>query len=125
MTGLAGKGAGYRNAVNSAKVFSSVNHYFISVDTLTLFPDTKLYDMARAGQFVPAGEKERLTELQVFIKNLQIRTHLFANSSSNLYPITAYLPKERDYAISEIQQVIDSFSEEEMLEYRNGLKKLG
>ena len=125
MTGLAGKGAGYRNAVNSAKVFSSVNPYFISVDALTLFPDTKLYDMAREGQFVPAGEKERLTELQVFIKNLQIRTHLFANSSSNFYPITAYLPKERDYAISEIQQVIDSFSEKEMISYRNSLKSLG
>lgn len=125
MTGLAGKGAGYRNAVNSAEVFSKLNPYFISVDSLTLFQDTKLYTMAHEGRFVPAGEKERLKELQVFVKNLQIRTHLFANSSSNFYPITAYLPKERDYAISEIQQVIDSFSEEEMLEYRNGLRGLG
>ena len=125
MTGLAGKDGGYRNAVNSAKVFSQLNPYFISVDALTLFPDTQMYAMAQNGKFIPAGEHERLQELQVFIRNLQIRTHLFANSSSNFYPITAYLPKEREYAVAEIQMVMDSFTEDEMLDYRNGLKSLG
>ena len=125
MTGLAGKGNGYRNALNSAKVFNQLNPYFISIDALTLFQDTRLYAMAQKEEFIPAGEHERLKELQVFVKSLQIRTHLFANSSSNFYPISAYLPKEREYVINEIQMVIDSFSEEEMLEYRNALKSLG
>lgn len=124
MTGLAGKGGGTRNAVNSAKLFSRLNPYFISVDALTLFPNTKLYDMAGAGSFIPAGEKERLQELQVFIRNLQIRTHLFANSSSNFYPLSVYLPKERESAISELQYVMDHHSEEEMAAYRAGLKSL-
>ena len=70
MTGLAGKGRGYWNAVNSARLFSRLNPYFISVDSLTLFPDTELYRMEREGKFTPAGEKERIEELQVFIKNL-------------------------------------------------------
>ncbi len=125
MTGLAGKGGGYKNAVNSAKLFSQLNPYFISVDSLTLFPDTELYRMEQEGMFIPAGEKERLQELQVFIRNLQIRTHLFANSSSNFYPVTAYLPKERDAVVSELQYVIDTVSEEEMAEYRRNLKSLG
>lgn len=125
MTGLAGKGGGYRNAVNSAKIFSQLNPYFISVDALTLFPDTRLYEMAQKGEFIPAGEHERLQELQIFVKNLQIRTHLFANSSSNFYPISAYLPREREYVVNEIQMVIDSFSEKEMVVYRNSLKSLG
>lgn len=46
MTGLAGKDGGIRNAVNSARLFSRLNPYFISVDSLTLFPDTGLYEMA-------------------------------------------------------------------------------
>lgn len=125
MTGLAGKGNGYRNAVNSAKVFSKVNPRFISVDSLTLFPDTELYQMAQEGKFIPAGEKERLEELQIFIKNLQIRTHLFADTKSNFYPVTAYLPKERDSIISELQYVIDTADETKMMEYRNSLKSLG
>lgn len=125
MTGLAGKGNGCRNAVNSARVFSKVNPRFISVDSLTLFPGTELYQMAQAGAFFPAGEKERLKELQIFIKNLQIRTHLFANSKSNFYPVTAYLPKERDSVISELQDVLDTTDETQMIEYRNCLKSLG
>ena len=111
--------------MNSAKLFSQLNPYFISVDSLTLFPDTELYHMEREGSFVPAGEKERLRELQVFIQNLQIRTHLFANSSSNFYPVAAYLPKERDSVVSELQLVCDTVSEEEMVEYRRSLKSLG
>ena len=124
MTGLAGKDGGYRNAVNSAKIFSQLNPFFISVDALTLFPNTRLYEMAQMGKFIPAGEHERLLELQFFIKNLQIRTHLFANSSSNFYPLSAYLPKERAYIINELQMVMDSFTEDEMKKYRNNLKSL-
>ncbi len=125
MTGLAGKENSYRNAVNSAKVFSKVNPRFISVDSLTLFPDTELYQMAQERKFIPAGEKERLEELQTFIKHLQIRTHLFANSVSNFYPTTAFLPKERDRIVSELQYIIDTVSEEEMWEYRRNLHTLG
>lgn len=81
--------------------------------------------MEQEGKFVPAGEKERLRELQVFIQNLQIRTHLFANSSSNFYPVTAYLPKERDSVVSQLQYIIDTVNEEEMAEYCGNLKSLG
>lgn len=124
MTGLGGRNAGYRNAINSARLFNRLNPYFISVDSLTLFPGTKLYAMEKEGSFLPAGEKERLEELQMFIKNLQIRTHLFADSKSNFYPLTAYLPRERNFIINELRQVMDTFNEEEMQRYRNSLKTL-
>ena len=96
MTGLAGKDGGYRNARNSAELFSQLNPYFASVDSLTLFPDTELYQMAQQGLFVPAEEKERIRELQMLINNLNIRTHLFANTVSNFTPVTAYLPYDRE-----------------------------
>lgn len=124
MTGLAGANNGYRNAVNSAKLFSRLNPYFISVDSLTLFPNTEFYKMAQKGIFKPAKETERLIELQTFIQNLHIKTHLLANSKSNFYPLTAYLPKEREALANEIQQIINTFSEEEMLQYRNSLTSL-
>lgn len=57
MTGLAGKGGGTRNAVNSARLFSRLNPYFISVDALTLFPNTKLYDMAGTAVLSQQGRK--------------------------------------------------------------------
>lgn len=124
MTGLAGKGNGQRNAVNSAKVFSQLNPYFISVDSLTLFPDTPLYQMAKQGKFTPADEKERMEEPQTLIGNLHIRTHLFANSVSNYFPFVARLPHEREKAIGELQDVLDGTEEDEMLKYRQGLRSL-
>ena len=125
MTGLAGKKNGHRNAINSAKIFNKLNPRFISIDSLTLFKDTELYKMSLKGEFFPASEKERLKELQIFIKHLQIRTHLFANSISNFYPMTAYLPRDREKVIHEIQTVIDTMREDEMQNYRKNLKSLG
>lgn len=125
MTGLAGKDGGYQNAGNSAELFSRLNPYFISVDSLTLFPDTELYQMAQQGLFVPAGEKERIRELQILINNLKIRTHLFANTVSNFAPVTAYLPYDREKVTSELQYVLDHTDEMEMQEYRRNLKSLG
>ena len=124
MTGLAGHGNSQRNALHSAEVFSQLNPYFISVDSLTLFPDTQLYQMAKRGEFVPADEKERLRELQTLIKNLHIRTHLFANSVSNYFPLVARLPYDREQAVESLQDVLDGENEEAMAEYRMGLKSL-
>ncbi len=47
---------------SSARLFSGLNPYFISVDALTLFADTKLYEMAQTGYFIAGGEKEKLRE---------------------------------------------------------------
>ena len=81
--------------------------------------------MTQQGSFTPAGEKERLQELQLFISRLQLRTHLLANTVSNFYPLTAYLPKDRERAIGELQSVIDTVPEQEMLAYRSSLHSLG
>ena len=125
MTGLAGKGGGYRNAVNSAALFSQLNPYFLSVDSLTLFADTALYQLAQQGLFVPAGEKERILELQLLISKLHIRTHLLANTVSNFAPVTAYLPYDRKKAINELQFILDHTAELAMQEYRKNLTSLG
>ena len=125
MTGLAGRGGGQRNAKNSAELFNQLNPYFLSVDSLTLFPGTKLYEQAMQGAFVPAEEKERLLELQTLIQNLRLKVHLFANTVSNFYPLTADLPREREKVLGEIRQIMETFSEEEMQEYRLQLKGLG
>ncbi len=125
MTGLAGHGNGLRNAARSAELFNRLHPYLLSVDSLTLFPGTELYRMARDGTFVPAGERERIEELQHLITRLELRTHLLANTSSNVHPFTAFLPKERDAALRELQTVLDTASEAQMSAYRQSLRSLG
>ena len=63
--------------------FSVSSIHILFPRILSLFPDTELYKMAKQGLFVPAEEKERIRELQLLINNLNIRTHLFANTVSN------------------------------------------
>lgn len=125
MTGLAGKDNGTRNAQNSARLFSQLNPYFISVDSLTLFPNTALDEMAQQGTFIPAAEKERIRELQTLIAHLNIRTHLLANTVSNFAPVTAYLPYKRHKVIDELQNILDTVEEADMQKYRKNLKSLG
>ncbi len=125
MTGLAGKGNGINNAINTAKIINQLNPYFISIDSLTLFPGTTLFDMEKKGQFIPTGEKERLVELQMLIKSLQIRTHLLANTISNFYPLTGYLPYDKDKIVSKLQEVCGETNEDDMIQYRTNLKSLG
>lgn len=131
MTGLAGKGNGQRNAKNTAKVLNQINPYyvpnpyFLHIDSLTLFPDTELYEMAQKGEFIPAGEKERIEELITLVSNLQFRTRLQANTITNFKPITGYLPRDREKVITALNDIIENTSEEEMIRYRNSLNSLG
>ena len=81
--------------------------------------------MAQQGLFIPAGEKERIRELQILVNNLNIRTHLLADTVSNFVPVTAYLPYDREKVTNELQFVIDHTEESKMQEYRKNLKSLG
>ncbi len=55
----------------------------------------------------------------------RLEVHLFANSVSNFYPTAAYLPRDREQVIGELQYVLDTVGEEEMQRYRKNLKSLG
>ncbi len=124
MTGLAGKGNGMRNAINSAKVFNLLNPYFLSIDSLTFFPDTELYAWSKSNKFTPASEHERIEELITLLENLQIRTHLQADTKSNYKPLSGTIPYDKANIIEELRYVLKTVNEQEMLDYRNSLNTL-
>ncbi len=124
MTGLAGKGNGKRNAINSAKIFNQLNPYFLSIDSLTLFPDTDLYAWSKSNKFAPASEHERIEELITLLEKLQIRTHLQADTKSNFKPLSGTLPYDKLRIIGELSYALKTASEQEMLDYRNSLSTL-
>ena len=125
MTGLAGKGNGKRNAINSAKIFNQLNPYFLSIDSLTLFPDTELYAWSKSNKFTPASEHERIEELITLLETLQIRTHLQADTKSNNFrPLSGTIPYDKSRIIEELSYTLKTVSEQEMLNYRNSLNTL-
>ncbi len=124
MTGLAGKGNGQRNAIKSAKIFNQLNPYFLSIDSLTLFPDTDLHAWSKSNKFAPASEHERIEELITLLEKLQIRTHLQADTKSNFKPLSGTLPYDKSRIIGELSYALKTASEQEMLDYRNSLSTL-
>ncbi len=124
MTGLAGKGNGKRNAINSAKIFNQLNPYFLNIDSLTLFPDTELYAWLKNNKFTPASEHERIEELITLLETLQIRTHLQADTKSNFRPLSGTIPYDKSRIIEELSYTLKTVSEQEMLNYRNSLNTL-
>lgn len=124
MTGLSGKGNGKRNAINSAAVFNQLNPHILSIDSLTLFPDTELYSWSQNNKFIPSSEHERIEELITLLENLQIRTHFQADTKSNFKPLAGTIPYDKTRIIRELQYVLKNVSEQEMVDYRNSLNSL-
>lgn len=122
LTGLAGHNNGERNALATSDMFNKLNPYIISVVSLTVFPDSELHKEVLAGNFKEATEHERLMELRTFLKNLNINTHLFANTVSNPVPMTGYLPDDKDRLVKELSTIINKVDEKELKNYRKSLR---
>ncbi len=124
LTGLAGANNGERNALATSNMFNQLNPYIVSVVSLTVFPDSVLYQDIQRGIFKEATEHERLKELRTFIKNLTINTHFFANTVSNPVPLTGFLPNDKYRLINEISTVLNDVNEHKLKNYRQSLKSL-
>lgn len=126
LNGLAGKGNGLRNALESAKVFSQLRPFAISIVSLTVFSEADLYQEVLSGIYSESSERERLEEMKILIANLMMDTPstLLANTVSNPVPLSGFLPNDRDNLIQKIQTIIDNVSEVDLKQYRRSIKSL-
>ena len=124
LTGLAGKGNGRRNALASAKLFSRLKPYIISVVSLTLFPGSELYGDVANGNYTVSPEHERLEELMTFIGNLENRTTLLADTVSNPVPINGFLPEDKNRILAELRKMRENIGEAELQTYRRNIRSL-
>ena len=60
LMGLAGNGYGERNAIRSAEIFNKLHPISIGFLSLTLFPESQLYQEIVEGQYEEAREYERI-----------------------------------------------------------------
>ncbi|MDL2226807.1 radical SAM protein [Deltaproteobacteria bacterium OttesenSCG-928-M10] len=121
MIGLAGAGNCEKNALATAKLFNQLKPAAISIPSLTIFQDAKIYDDVLAGDFVESSELERTRELQTFIQNLDIDTMLLSHHVTVNTPIVGKMPAEKGRMLAELQNVIDNFDEEK---HRNRRTKI-
>ena len=124
MMGLAGSGKCEQNALATANVFNQLKPAAISIPSLTVFPDTMLYQDILDGKFVETSELERTQEFLVFLKNLKIETMILSHHVTVNTPIVGKFPEEKDRMIAELQSAIDNFDEEKHRQRRERIHSM-
>lgn len=108
MYGIAGKGKGVENALDTAKLLNSVRSKAIAVMNLTLIPGTDLFQEAMKGNFIEASQKEKLIEVKTLIENLHLKDETLFSSihMSNIESLNGILPRDKEAFINRLNKVI-------------------
>lgn len=70
--GMGGKGMGIACAEATARMFNQVHPKRITTTGMTVFPHTPLEEMKMRQEFIEASEREKIEELQAFLKALTV-----------------------------------------------------
>lgn len=124
LNGLGGKGKGVESATATSEILNKLNPYIINIVSLTIFPNSQLYQELINGEYVEEPEIERLIEVRTLIENLSIKTNVLSNHISNTVPLTGFLPNDKMTIIRELNKAIAEFPEEELKAYRSRVRHL-
>lgn len=119
LNGLGGKGMGIESATVTAEVLNRLNPFIINIVSLTIFPESQLFQELQDGKYIEEPEIERLIELRTLIGQLNINTNILSNHVSNTVPITGILPNDKAMILRELDKAIAEFPEQELKAYRN------
>lgn len=89
--------------------------------SLTIFPESRLYQEVLDGSYIEEPEIERLVEMRTLIDRLNIRVNLLGHHISNTVPITGALPDDKTAILSEFDKAIAQFPEKELKAYRHSI----
>lgn len=119
LNGLGGKGMGLESATVTADVLNQLNPFIVNVVSLTIFPESQLYQELAAGKYIEEPEIERLMEVRTLISRLTGKINILSNHISNTVPVTGLLPQDRAAILRELDNAIAELPEEELKAYRN------
>jgi len=107
LLGIAGKSNSHDHARCTAAVLNEMKPDQIAVLTLMLLNNTPLAEQARKGTFQLPGRKELFEELYILIQDLELeRAQFQANHSSNYFPLSGRLPRDKEMFINIINEAI-------------------
>lgn len=124
LVGLAGHGHGERNASRSATVFNQLHPVSIGFLSLTLFPESQLFQEISEGLFQEATEHERLDEMISLVSQLTCKTHILARTVSNPIPFTGFLPTDRVSILHDLRDAKQHLTEQQLRSYRDSIESL-
>lgn len=112
--GLGGKGRGKASGLATAAMFNQVNPQRITTTGMTLFTGAPVREMASAGEFEEASEREKIEELLVFLENLKI--DVFYDGIHYLNPVHYRFNNgdrvEKERVLTDIREILANCSDE-------------
>ncbi|MBS4913342.1 MAG: radical SAM protein [Veillonella sp.] len=116
--GLAGHDKAVESAKRSAAVWNQIKPHYMYLTTVSLLPDTELFEEMKRGEFEEVTELERVQEFREFIVNLNNEITVDANTSTNGVTFRATLPQEKKKLIQELNKFIGNYNED----YERGMR---
>ena len=114
-----GRATAVASATATADVLNRLHPCIINIVSLTIFPESQLYQEVINGSYEEEPEIERLVEMRTLIERMKIKTNLLGHHVSNTVPITGALPNDKAAILAEFDKAIASFPEKELKAYRN------
>lgn len=124
LNGLGGHDYGMKHAQDTARILNKLKPTLIYASSLTLMPNTILYDQSKTGEYKEAGEIEKLLEMMEFIKCLKTPAMFEAAHVSIAVPLKGKIPNDKNKMIAKLQNVIDNTTEQNLRRYRKSIRSL-
>lgn len=105
--GLGGIEKSSEHALTTARVLSKMDPDYVGALTLTLIPNTPLYEKYLKGEFSLISPMQSLQELKLIIENVNFTSCFFSSMhASNYLSIRGRLPQDREKMLSQLDYVI-------------------
>jgi len=107
ISGIGGREKISENAMESAKLISSINPDYVGFLTLMLEPGTPIYEDVQKDIFHLLTPEEIMLELREFLQNVEVSNCIFrSNHASNYMALAGTLPGDRNQLLEDIDLVL-------------------
>lgn len=105
--GLGGVEGSVEHALETARVLTEIDPEYAGALTLTLVPETPLYEEWRQGGFSLITPFDSLTELKMIVENAGFTDCFFSSMhASNYYSVRGRLPQEKSRMVRELERIL-------------------
>jgi len=124
LTGISGAGRGEHGAKMTAAVLNQLHPAVVGANMLTIYPDSRLYEEIREGNWKEESETEKYREVRALVEALEIPTVFAALGASNAFQMQGALPKDNEKLLAFLDDIIKNAGEDELRRYRESVHHL-
>ena len=124
LAGISGAGRGEDGARATADVCNKLHPVLVGANMLTIYPDAKLYEEIRQGNWREESETEKYREVRALVEGLEIPTEFAALGASNAFQLHGVLPKDKKKLLAFLDDVIKNVGEDQLRRYRESVHHL-